>query len=113
MQESDVVDLIEGLTARQLRLWVGKGWVRPSGGQTGPEFDELDLARIRLIRQLRHDMKVNIEALPIVLSLIDQVYDLRRELRNLALAVEAQPGHIKSEIATAYRDRLDQGGAKQ
>lgn len=113
MRESDVVELIEGLTARQLRVWVGKGWVRPTGDEREPEFDELDLARVRLIRQLRHDMKVNMEALPIVLSLIDQVYDLRRELRNLALAVEAQPGHIKNEIAMAYRERLNEGEPEQ
>lgn len=36
--------------------------------------------------------------MPIVLSLMDQVYGLRQELRRLAQAVEAQPDAVKQAI---------------
>ena len=51
---------------------------REQGGASS--FSEADLARARLIHDLRHNMGVNDEGLGLVLHLIDQVHGLRRAL---------------------------------
>jgi chaperone modulatory protein CbpM len=47
------------------------------------EFSDIDLARAQLIGDLRSDLGVNDEAVPIVLDLIDQIHGLRRLVREL------------------------------
>ena len=56
------------------------------------------MARVRLILELRSDLHINDDALPAVLSLIDQVYGLRRELRSLARAVENEEADVRRRI---------------
>ena len=96
--ETDVLRLIQGLSRRRLRQWVQAGWVLPARGERGASFSEIDVARVRLILHLQRDMKIGADAVPIVLSLMDQVYGLRQELRRLARAVEAQPDTVKHAI---------------
>lgn len=43
-------------------------------------LDEEDMARIRLIQELKEDFGVNDEGVPIILHLIDQINLLRLEL---------------------------------
>lgn len=66
------------LDAPTLNIWIAAGWLRPTSGRGGPEFSDIDVARARLIADLRNDLGVNDEAVPIVLDLIDQVHGLRR-----------------------------------
>jgi chaperone modulatory protein CbpM len=77
---------IEGLRPQDIERWVGNAWVRADDAAEGYVFHEIDVARVRLIVELRDTMQVNEEALPVVLGLLDQLYDLRRELRRLATA---------------------------
>lgn len=76
-----------GLTRQDLERWIAFEWVRPDGVAGGYGFRAVDVARVRLIQELRDDMQVNEEALPVVLSLLDQLYDLRRRMRELAEAL--------------------------
>jgi chaperone modulatory protein CbpM len=64
----------------QVESWVEVGWLVPP--QTEPEivFAEIDVARARLISDLRQDFGVNDEGVEVILHLLDQVYDLRRVL---------------------------------
>lgn len=103
--ESEVVRHIQGITRRHLRLWVGRGWVTPIERAGNHNYSEIDIARLQLIRQLKIDMAVNNEAIPIVLSLIDQLHGLRYELRSLAQAVETQHDDIQRAILSAHDDR--------
>ena len=58
------------------------------------------MARVRLIQELRDDMQVNEEALPVVLSLLDQLYDLRRRLRELGDAIgQTAPDAVRRSLA--------------
>jgi chaperone modulatory protein CbpM len=75
---------IDGLRPQDVERWVGNAWVRADDAREGYIFQDIDVARIRLIVELRDTMQVNEEALPVVLGLLDQLYDLRRELRRLA-----------------------------
>jgi chaperone modulatory protein CbpM len=71
------------LDTQVLDTWIEAGWLRPGGSQLSREFSDIDLARARLIGDLRRDLGINDEAIPVVLDLIDQIHGLRRLVREL------------------------------
>jgi chaperone modulatory protein CbpM len=71
------------LPAPDLERWISNAWVRPEGRPGAYVFRDIDVARVRLILELRDDMEVNEAALPVVLLLLDQLYDLRRRMLEL------------------------------
>jgi chaperone modulatory protein CbpM len=91
------------LDASALEAWVEAGWLMPRRDEEAVDFSAADLARARLIRDLRHDMGVNEEAIPIILDLIDQVHGLRHMLREVATAVCAQPDEMRQRIVAELR----------
>lgn len=101
--EITVVRTVGRITRTELHLCIEEGWVRPAEGEAGPVFDDLDVARLRLICDLRGDLALSDEALPVVLSLIDQLHGVRRELHDLARAVEQQPEHIRRAVIATRR----------
>ena len=105
MKEKDVLARIEGLTVTRLRICIEEAWVRPARDTAGHVFDDLDLARLRLICELTTDMAVNDDAVPIILSLIDQVHGFRRQLRVLEQAISAQDDAVKADVAALLQDR--------
>jgi chaperone modulatory protein CbpM len=100
----EVVARIERLSITRLETWVAEDCVRPETAEGDPTFTEADLARLRLLCTLRDDFEVNEEALPLVLSLIDQLHGVRRVLRHLTEAVEQQPRAVREEIARIFRE---------
>lgn len=89
------------MEATELTAWVERGWVQPeAGGEGGWVFQEVDVARVRLIHDLRRDLDVPEEAVPLVLSLLDQVYDLRSTLRGVIRAVGIQPREVQEAVLT-------------
>ncbi|MEO8715557.1 MAG: chaperone modulator CbpM [Acetobacteraceae bacterium] len=96
-----VIALVPDLQPPELLSWVERGWVCPDAAGNIWEFREIDVARVRLIRELRHDMALTEEAMPVVLSLLDQVYDLRGALRRIAGALEAQPAEVRAAVREA------------
>ena len=108
LDEQSVVAKIERLTLRELRVWIREGWVRPAQGETGPVFDDLDVARIRLLCDLRKDMALPSDALPPVLALIDQLHRVRRELRWLSDAIDEQSDDVRTSIAASVSRRIKQ-----
>lgn len=103
--EDDLLDLVAGLSPEELLVWVERGWVAPLRRDSRFFYREIDVARVRLIVDIRRDLHIDEDAMPMLLSLIDQVYGLRRELRLLAEAVGAQPDDVRRDIA-AHLDRL-------
>ncbi len=63
-----------------LEVWVREAWICPARTTDEREFTEMDLARARLIHDLKHNMGVNDEGLDVILHLIDQMHGLRRAL---------------------------------
>jgi chaperone modulatory protein CbpM len=82
-----VMTRISGLQRPDLDRWIMHRLVLPDSTAGDYVFREIDIARIRLIQELRDDLQVNEEALPVVLSLLDQLYDVRRRLRELGNAL--------------------------
>jgi chaperone modulatory protein CbpM len=103
--EKDVIGLIDGLARAELRAWVRAGWVRPARRGRRYVYREIDVARIRFILEIRHDLRVGDDAVPVVLSLVDQIHGLRGTLKALAAAVEAQPEPVRRNIAVMVAER--------
>lgn len=110
LREHEAAEALGTVTVAELRVWVAEGLVAPAEGAEGPVFDEVDLARLRLVCELRDACGLDAEAIPVVLSLIDQVHGLRRELRALSRAVEMQPDEVRAEVVRAYRAVAREGG---
>jgi chaperone modulatory protein CbpM len=86
-----------------LDRWIGNAWVRPESESGDYLFHEIDIERVRLILQLRDDLQVNEEALPVVLSLLDQVYEMRRRMRRLRDALDQT---VTDDVRMGLRQRL-------
>ncbi|MCF6271716.1 MAG: helix-turn-helix domain-containing protein [Rhodobacteraceae bacterium] len=101
--ERETISLIPGLSEARLQAWVERGWVATVITEKGRIFGDIDVARLRLICTLRDEMEVDQDLLPTVMRLLDQVYDLRRDLRTTWSAIAAEPENIRDRIAA----RLD------
>ena len=101
MDVTAVTALFADLTQVELIAWVERGWVIPDSVGSGFEFHEIDVARVRLIHDLRRGMDIGEDMMPLVLSLLDQVYELRSRLKSLLHAVDAQPRDVKLAILAA------------
>lgn len=78
---------VTGVGPAELRLWMARAWVRPAMDRDAPLFEDIDIARVRLIAMLRHELQVEDGTVPMVLSLLDQLHDLRRDLASLQRAL--------------------------
>jgi len=105
--EQMVVARIKRVTLRDLRFWVREGWVRPAHGEAGPVYDNVDIARIRLLCDLKKDMSLSSDALPVVLTLIDRLHETRRELRALKEALAHQPDDVRQTVVEKFHDVHD------
>jgi chaperone modulatory protein CbpM len=92
---------LRGLERRELVRWVENRWVLPERRAETWVFHEVDVARVELIFEIRRDFAIDDEAMPVVLSLLDQVYGLRRQMRRLCDAVAAQPDEVRDAIRKA------------
>lgn len=110
MDITAVTALFVDLSQVELVNWVERGWVLPDTAETGLEFHEIDIARVRLIHDLRRDMDVNEDEVPLVLSLLDQVYELRSTLKAVLRALEAQPRDVQTAVLGALGGQRSQGG---
>jgi chaperone modulatory protein CbpM len=106
---------VAGLQPADLRRWIENAWVRPLATPATDQveiwqFEEIDVARVRLIVELRDELRVEEDTLPVVLSLLDQVHDLRRRLVTLQAAIsEVAPAEVHDNILKVLR-RADPGG---
>lgn len=104
MRITAVIALFPGLPEPELMAWVERGWVRPEASGADWVFQDIDVARVRLIHDLRHAMAVQEETIPLVLSLLDQVYTLRGQIRAVARAAEAQDEAVRQAILAALQE---------
>lgn len=99
MRITAVVALFDGLRETDLLAWVERGWVRPED----EVFHDIDVARVRLIHELLFRMELREDSVPLVLSLLDQVYELRGSLQSVLRAVATQPATVRDAILAEAR----------
>lgn len=105
-----LITQVSGLQREDLEHWIANQWVRPEDAGSGGEyvFHAIDVARVRLIQELHHDLHINEEALPVVLSLLDQLYDQRRRLRALTDAIaQVAPEEVRRDLARHLAEHGD------
>jgi chaperone modulatory protein CbpM len=110
ISEQDLYVLVEGLTSAELEICVSAGWIVPGEVPPGERrFQDIDVARLKLIHELRVDLGVGDEAVPVVLNLLDQVHALRYQLHCLSEVLADQPDEVRSAIRAALEARLLKG----
>ena len=90
-----------GLERRELSRWMENRWVLPERHAETWVFHDVDVARVELIVGIRRDFALDDEATGLVLTLLDQVYGLRRQMRRLCDAVATQPEDVQDAIRRA------------
>ncbi len=94
-----------GLRSDDVLRWVANEWVRPDADDDGYLFHDIDVERVRLILELRDEMRVDEESLPIVLGLLDQIYELRRRMRRVrAVLDETVTGDARDALVRRLRE---------
>ncbi len=94
------------LDRETLEVWIEEEWLLP--GRTADElvFSEMDLARAKLIRDLKHDMGVNDEGVGVILNLLDQIHGLRKVMADLLRSAHEQSAGVDDASSKGQ----DQGG---
>ena len=100
----EVIAAFDALDADELTLWIEEKWILPAQESGSYVFSEVDVARVTLVHELRYDMGLQKEAVPLMLSLLDQVYGMRDRMRTLMRAIEAQPEETRDAIKAYLRD---------
>lgn len=100
-----VLALFPDLDPHELRGWIEQRWVQPEERAPGELlFYEIDIARVHLIYDLRRQFDTPEETMPLVLSLLDQVYELRRQLKSMRLAIERLPPEVRGPLLEMVRE---------
>lgn len=101
MRVEEILEQISALQQNDLATWISEELISPHEAAGALLFSDMECARIRLICTLRYELEIDADSLPIILSLIDQLYDTRRRLLALSAAVAAQDKTVKSAILAA------------
>lgn len=73
-----------GVRREVIIQFIQEEWVHPADAES-LYLDEEDIARIRLIRELKEEFGVNDEGMSIILQLLDQLNRMHLELSKLHL----------------------------
>jgi chaperone modulatory protein CbpM len=104
MKLETIAALFPDLDVIELTTWIEHRWVRPQYDELDVwTFHDIDIARVRLIYDLRRNLDVPEDTLPMMLSLLDQLYDLRRKLSAVSDAVADHPPELRNQILTIIR----------
>ncbi len=89
---------VEGIRADELVDWIERGWLQPAGDKPDWVFVEYDIARVRLVRDLRHQAGIDDEHLALVLSLLQQLHQARASVQALLAVIQHQPEDVRKAI---------------
>jgi chaperone modulatory protein CbpM len=99
MIKSELIEMNALLEPDALQRWIDLGWVLPRSDNDTSYFDDSDVIRVRLICELHYELHIEEDNLSVVLSLMDQLYATRRSLRDILVAIQAQPNEVRTSIA--------------
>ena len=99
--------IVGGVEAAELERWVAEEWVRPERRAGDLLFSDIDVARTRLLIELRDELRLDDEAVPVVLSLLDQLYASRRRMRLLCEAIDEAGADLHEAVAAGLRRRIE------
>ena len=111
MLVDDLVATISALQRSDLEAWIREELVVPRKEVGALFFTDKECARVRLICTLRYELEIDTDTLPVVLSLVDQLYDTRQRLLSLTAAVTTQEKAVQAAIIAALEPNGGSSGA--
>lgn len=96
--ETEIVAEVDGLTVARLRAFVEARCLAPRERGGRLVYGEAELARARLLAELVEDFDLDADGAATVVSLLDQIHGLRRELKALALALADEPETVRARV---------------
>jgi chaperone modulatory protein CbpM len=99
----DLLAALAQLRREDLMAWIAEELVVPAGAPDAPAFPREIVVRVRLLCTLRYELEIDPDALPVVVSLLDQLHDTRHRLRALAAAVAARDQAVQDAIIATLR----------
>ncbi|MBS0526871.1 MAG: hypothetical protein JSS04_24805 [Proteobacteria bacterium] len=104
----ELLSLHNRLTVMHVERWVARGLLRPAGGTDAGSadawtFEQIDVARARLLSELADDIGFDEDTVEMVIRLVDQVHTLRGQLHLLARAIAEQPPAAREAIAATLK----------
>lgn len=100
----EVVAGLARIEAAEIRDWIEAGLLAPQCERGAYRFSEVDAARVTLIAEIRHDLGVEPETLPLVLSLLDQIYEARGQMQAILAAIGRQPETVRDAIRQSLQE---------
>jgi chaperone modulatory protein CbpM len=91
---------LEDLDHTEVTYYEREGWIF----STEQGFTAIDIARVRLIRQLRTELDINDQAIPIVLHLLDQLYETRAAVNRIRGRFRQLPKELQDELLDALQE---------
>lgn len=98
----ETIATVPNLSYPQLVAFLDVDLVRPTLSADGPVFRAADLARLELLCDLADQFDLATDALGVVIGLIDQLHNARRQLHAMAAAVEAEPQDLRQRIGARF-----------
>jgi len=106
IDQKEILIRVKGVSSVQLTLWVDEQWVRPAHCGQDLAFNDADIARVCLLHTLYNELEVGDEAIPIILSLIDQVHEMRAQMLTISSAIDTQPEEVRQRILEQAKKTL-------
>ena len=98
--EMEVLAAVPRLTPVRLSGFVAARIVLPLTRDNRAAFRRIDLARIELLCDLTEEFDLDDDGLGLVLSLVDQLHEARRDLRAICAAIAAEPPEVRVRIGS-------------
>lgn len=108
MRIDELLAAIAELQRSDLEVWIEEELVAPRREAATLVFSERQCARVRLLCTLRYELDIEADTLPLVVSLVDELYDTRRRLLALTAAVTAQDEPVQAAILKAIDRAADE-----
>lgn len=105
--ETQIVRTLDRLTKSQLTTFIRAEIITPIQTDSGPAFREIDVARLSLLCELSDEFDLNEDALGMIMSLLDQLHSVRRDLRDVVSALERENTDVQRRVATALIRKYD------
>lgn len=96
--ETEVLAAVPRLTPLRLSGFIEARIVVPLTKDNRAAFRRIDLARIELLCDLTEEFELDDDGLGLVLSLVDQLHEARRDLRAICAALANEPPEVRARI---------------
>lgn len=96
--EDEVLAAVADLTRPRLLAWIEAQIVQPVRSGADRRYREVDLARLQTLCDLDQGFDLTVDALAMVMDLIDRLHAHRTELEALMAALAAEPEEVRLRV---------------